>query len=343
MLKVPAGWPRYVRATIAFAVALVVFDRLAFVALERLSARVERTSELEQKLSGLENRAAYQWLILGTSRTFEAIHPAFISRELGVKAFKEASKGKGLRYGYEFYRLYKRLVGTPRLVVYGLDYFMFGMETEAPLMRRFGVARPEVSRATALWPPLLMAANKAANERAIERILERLQWKFASTMGQFDPDNKVRDMESYTGNPVSKVIERPEPTRFDRVSYARYPGLEGEYFTRLLQEWNADGVVVVLVYPPDYVATERTNFEHGEFMASIRQSVAGCPRCVVLDYDDPTRFPTSTPAYFRDGDYGSANSHLSKLGVEQLNRLWIPDLKRVAARFGVATFPPSRP
>jgi hypothetical protein len=253
-----------------------------------------------------------------------------------VKAFKEASKGKGLRYHYEFYHLYKRLVGTPRLVIFGLDHFMFGMESEAQLMRRFGGSGPSAPPATALWPPLLMVANKPANERAVVRILERLQATAVAAMGDFDPDNNVDDMESYEGNPVSKVTDRAQPARFGTVAYARYPGIEGEYFTRLVQEWNDDGVVVVFVYPPDYIATQRTNVEHDQFIAHVRQLVHGCAKCVVLDYSDPVRFPLATPAYFWDGGYGNPNSHLSKMGVEQWNRVFLPDLKRIAAGFGVA-------
>ena len=36
--------------------------------------------------------AAYKVLVLGTSRTYESIHPSAIERALGVKAYKEAEK-----------------------------------------------------------------------------------------------------------------------------------------------------------------------------------------------------------------------------------------------------------
>jgi hypothetical protein len=329
------GWVRPVRAVAVFLAALVLFDRLFFVALQWALLAADRQAEMEHKLSKLTDPASYQWLILGTSRTYEAVHPSFIASELGVRAYKEAWKGKGPRYNYEFYQLYRRLVGTPRLVIYGLDYFMFGMPSEAAVMRRLGWTDAAGPRAAVAWPPLLMVANKPANDRAIVRIVERLQSRALSGSDSFDPEYHLEDVEAYTGNPESRVVPRPEPDRFETSAYARHPGLEGEYFTRLVREWTDEGVVVVLVYPPDYIATHRTNVEHAEFIEHVRQVVRGCARCVVLDYSDPARFPLTRPDFFWDGDYGSPNSHLSERGVEQFNRVFLPDLRRIAAGFGV--------
>lgn len=328
-------WRRWATAAVVFVASLVVFDRLISAAIDGLYLRLERHAELPRKLSSLDNKPAYQWLILGTSRTFEAIHPAFLTGEFGVSVFKEASKGKGLRYQAEFYRLYKQMVGTPRLVIVGLDYFMFGMESEPPLMRRFGDAVPGVEPAPASWAPLQLVARKASTERAVVRILEGLQSRFVASMDAFDPENRPADMLAYTGNRVSRVVEQPEPASFERVPYAPYPGREGKYFTRLVRDWIADGTVVVLVYAPDYIATHRTNVEHGRFVEEIRRLVNGCGKCVVLDYDDPERFPLSEAGYFWDGGYGNPNSHLSKAGVEVFNRAWLRDLRDVVERFGL--------
>ena len=327
------GWMRIARSGLVFLIALVVFDRSCFVALDGAYQSVERHPELRRKLEGVMNKSAYQWLILGTSRTFEAVHPSFIARDLGIRAFKEASKGKGLRYNYEFYRLYAQIVGKPRLEIYGLDNFMFGNRSEAQLMRRFGTVGVAAPNLLSPWPPLLMIANKAANQQAVARILEQLQSRLVSAMGDVDPDNNVDDMEAYTGNPVSKVVERPAPAAFPTVPYSRYPGAEGEYFDKLLRAWQDDGVGVVLVYPPDYIATQQTNFEHDAFITEVKRLTAGCAMCVVVDYSDPARFPLATAAYFWDGDYGNPNSHLSKKGVEAFNRILLPDLKRIAAGF----------
>jgi len=339
MMTPRAGWMRIGRAGLVFVLTLVVLDRAFFAALDWTYRSVERNPELRQKLEGVKNKSAYQWLILGTSRMFEDVHPSFIGQSLGIKAFKEASKGKSLLYNYEFYRLYSEMIGKPRVVIYGLDYFMFGYPSDPGLMRRFGTAGSTAPKPLSLWPPLLMIAHKDANERAVMRILEQLQSRLTSAMGEINPENNVDAMEAYVGDPVSKIVERPAPARFDTVPYSRFPGSEGEYFTKLLRAWQDDGVRVVLVYPPDYIATHRTNFEHDAFIAEVKRLTADCTLCVVLDYGDPLRFPLSTAAYFRDGDYGNSNSHLSKQGVEAFNRVLLPDLKRIAAGYREHSLP----
>jgi hypothetical protein len=327
------GWKRIARAGLVFLVALVVFDRAWHVALDWTYRAVDRTPEVGWRLEGVTNKSAYQWLILGSSRTFDAVHPAFIARDLGVTAFKEAAKGKSFRYNYEFYRLYTGIVGKPRIVIYGLDYFMFSTPSDPRLLRRFATAPESAARPLAAWPPLLLLANKAADEQAVVRILERLQTRLVLAMGGNDPADPIDATGAFTGSRVSRIVERPAPAKVSTIPYARYPGHEGEYFSRLLRAWQDDGVGVVFVYPPDYIATHRTNVEHEAFIAEIRRLTAGCRLCAVVDYGDPARFPLSTAAYFIDGDYGNPNSHLSTRGSEVFNRVFLPDVKRIVAGF----------
>ena len=315
-------------AVAVFAVSLFVFDRLVSAGLDGLYRWVEGESQLHQQLAALPDKISYQVLVLGSSRAFEAIHPAAIERALGVKAYKEAGKGKGLRYAYEFYRVYRDLVGKPRLVVYGVDYFMFGMPSDPALLRRFQAA-PAAEGDRGRLVALETFAQKDTNDRAIVRILERAQQRLVSAMGEFDPEHNQADMASYTGPPVSRVVPRAEPARYERVPYARFPGLEGEFLLRLLHACAEDGVPIVFVYPPDYQATRQTNFEHDAFVSEFRRLIAGPGGAVFYDYDDPARFPLADPALFWDGDWGRTNSHLSRRGAEAFARLYLPDLARV--------------
>jgi hypothetical protein len=325
---------RYTAASVTaalalFAASLFVFDRGASAGIDRVYRWVEGESQLHGQLVALPDKSAYEVLVLGSSRAFEAIHPSAIERGLGVKAYKEAGKGKGLRYAYEFYRLYRDLVGKPRVVVYGVDYFMFGMPSDEALLRRFDVASSNAGLGTGSFVPLQTLARKEVNDRAIVRILERAQQRLVSAMGEFDPEHNQADMATYTGPPVSLVVPRAEPARYRRVPYARFPGLEGEFLTRLLDACAADGVPTMFVYPPDYLPTRRTNFEHEAFVREFRRLIAGTPNAFFYDYDDPDRFPLSEPALFWDGGWGNSNSHLSRRGAEVFARLYIPDLASV--------------
>jgi hypothetical protein len=332
---------RIARLVLAFLASVFVCDRAMYAVLDWTDRAVDRRPEMRRKLEGVSDRPAYQWLILGTSRTFEALHPALIANQSGVRAFKEASKGKGLRYHYEFYRLYREVVGKPRLVIYGLDYFMFANPSDPGLLRRFGGAVSRASAPTALWPPLLTLAHKAEDDQTILRILEQFQLRLTSAMGEFDPNDDVADMEAYTGRTDSRVDERPAGAGFSTVGYARYPGLEGEFLVKLLRAWQDDGVQVVFVYPPDYEATRRTNIEHDALIAEVRQLTAQCATCAVLDYSSPSSFPTSNAAFFWDGGFGNPNSHLSKAGAEAFTRIFLPDVRRVVS--GFARLPSAEP
>jgi hypothetical protein len=330
-MTAPVRTARYVSATLVFLAALVVFDRGLYSAITAIQARLERGTELPHLLAAVEHKREYEWLILGTSRTYEAIHPAFIEREFGVKAFKAAGRGKGPRYQYEFYRLYRPLFGAPRVLVLGIDAFMFSIQSEDPFLRKLdGPARP-ASRASAVWPPLRLAAEQPAVARAILRILERVQFGFTRD----DPQFSVELMQGYVGTASSQLVEQAEPSRYGRVPHGRYPGAEGRYFTRLIEACSRDGVIVLLVYPPDYIGTYRTHADHAAFIAEVRTLVRDCPTCAVLDYADPGRFPIATARYFHDGGYGNTNSHLSKAGAEAFGRVWLPEARREIERLGV--------
>ena len=331
------NWRRCASAAAVFAVALLLFDRLLVSAIDGIDARLERDTAVLSKLAALPAPAAYEWLILGTSRGYEGIHPALIQREFGVRAFKEAYKGKGLRYQYEFYRLYRQVVRPPRVVVFTLDYFMFDTPSDPLQLRRLGPAGAPDGRARPAPWGLRLVSHRSQVERTVLRILERVQARIG---GGFDPDHRVADMEAYTGEPVSRVVERAEPAEFRRADYRPHPGIEGEYFDRLIREWAAEGIVVVLVYPPDYVGTRETNVGHEAFIADVRRLVRACPTCSVLDYAGAERFPIATAKYFLDGGYGNTNSHLSQSGAALFHRVWMADVKEVLARLGV---PAGRP
>jgi hypothetical protein len=332
------SWSRVARAVLVFAVALVVFDRALYWGIGALQARVMRGTELRHMLEAVERKQDYEWLVLGTSRTYEAIHPATIQRAFGVKAFKSAGRGKGPRYQYEFYRLYTPMFGAPRVLLLGIDAFMFGIRSDDPYLQQLERASTPAADASLFWPPLRLAAHRREVASAVLRILERLQFELTPD----DPQLSVELMQAYTGTVPARPPAQAQPASYPTVPYDRDPGLEGEYFLKLIEACQSDGVTVVLIYPPDVIGTQRTHQDHAEFIEVIRGLVKNCADCFVLDYGDDSRFPSADPRYFIDGGYGVTNSHLSKAGAEAFAALWVPDVTRMLDQAGTSRRPSMR-
>jgi hypothetical protein len=337
-MRQSVSWARVARAALVFAVALVAFDRALYWGIGALQARVMRGTELRHMLEAVERKQDYEWLVLGTSRTYEAIHPSAIERAFGVKAFKSAGRGKGPRYQYEFYRLYAPMFGPPRVLLLGIDAFMFGIDSDDPYLRRLEREASPGAQAPLFWPPLRLAAHRREATSAVLRILERLQFELTPD----DPQFSVELMQAYAGTVPARPPEQAEPGSYVRVPHDRFPGVEGEYFRKLIAACAADGVTVVLIYPPDVVGTQRTHQDHAAFIDEIRGLVASCPSCLVLDYGNTPRFPSTEATYFIDGGYGVANSHLSKAGAEAFAALWVPDVKRILDQAGTNRRPSIR-
>ena len=334
----PVPWSRLVRAALVFVVALAAFDRALYWGIGALQGRVMRGAELPHMLAAVERKTDYQWLVLGTSRTYEAIHPAAIERAFGLKAFKSAGRGKGPRYQYEFYRLYAPMFGAPRVLLLGIDAFMFGIRSDDPYLRQLDrAAAPEAGRSV-FWPPLRLAAHRREVSSAVSRILERVQFELTPD----DPQLSVGLMQAYTGTVPARPPSQVQPASYPTVPYDRFPGLEGEYFVKLIEACRSDGVAVVLIYPPDVIGTRRTHQDHAGFIEAIRGLLKNCADCFVLDYGDNPRFPSADPGYFIDGGYGVTNSHLSKTGAEAFAALWMPDVKRILDQAGTSRRPSMR-
>lgn len=322
-----------------FVVSLVAFDRLLAAGFARTRVSPTQQSQLNQKLAEARQAGPYDVLVLGTSRAFEAIHPRDISERTGARVFKEAFQGKAPRYYYEFYRRYRRIVGKPKVAVYAVDYFLFDIKSErwTPDVAEGSPtsAVPQAPRSRGLHWPLLLVEDKQANDRAIVRMLQDWQEQVAP-QHEPNPERYPADMDAYRGNTMARSGDPavPEPAQYTRNPFRRFPGEEGEYFVRLLEDLERDGVEVLLVGLPDFIATYRTNIEQAQFAEIFSRLAASRRNCVFVNYNDPARFPLSNPSYFIDGKYGNGNSHLSKDGVAALLPLFLPDLQDALARAG---------
>lgn len=328
--------PYYLFGGLLFVLLLFLFDRGLFF----LGHGLEKSYYGKKNLMGIFfqkrdfnkkflnlPKGTYNTLILGSSRTHRGIHPFYIHRRLKQKAFKIAKAKVRLKFNYYFYQQYKERAGVPKVVIYGLDYFMFKLESH-PYFLQFvepesGGENPKKNYNGGLS---LLVSNKEKIDSLINTVLE--QWNeslnpAASGGGSFNV------IDPFIGYRKQEPIKSRKRRRFKRFDYEGYPGVEGEYFSKLLDQWQKDGVKVALVHLPDYIGTHQSNHHYDRFKKEIRTLTAAYKNVSIFDYNHPEQFSLKKDAYFLDGGYGKTNSHLSLSGARVFHRKFLKDLKKL--------------
>lgn len=313
---------------LGFCALLFLFDRLLFIVVQRGEDSFYMhysPYSLSDKFSTITKKNEYQALIFGTSRTYDAIHPWYIRKHLGSKAFKEAFVGKGPMYNYYFYQEYKKTMGVPRVVLYGVDYFLFNVTTERHWMQRFD--KTVVASLYYKQGISMLLANKAGIDSFSNTVLNN--WLKAPDHNRnLLIERDIFQMESYRGRNSLGDLDTQEPPQYDKFFFFSYPGQEGIYFYRLLEELSRDKVTVLLVSLPEYVGTYRSNKSHRIFQRAFKLFQRKFANVHFLNYNRFTTFDLANTDFFIDGGYGKTNSHLSRTGAEIFNLMLIADLRR---------------
>jgi hypothetical protein len=268
-------------------------------------------------------KGTYNTLIMGSSRTHRGIHPYYFFKQIKQKAFKIAKAKIRVKFNYYFYQEYKKYAGIPKLVIYGLDYFMFKLESHEFFMGAVADENTDEDRYNE--GVLLLWSNKQRIDSFFNDFLEQLKSKSKSERVDL---NTVNVIDPFVGYDLTIPSKPRRPSRFKKYEYVPYPGQEGIYFTKLLKEWEKDGVQVILVFLPSFIGTYESNYQLDLFKKDIRELTAPYKNVFIYDYNQPDKFPLSNPAYFLDGGYGRTNSHLSKKGAKVFNRQLIRDIKK---------------
>jgi hypothetical protein len=328
------GKKKYVLGFVIFIVLVFAFDRGLFVLIRSVEAGVHKKKSLRRIFFQKRDfnkqfldlpKGTYNTLIMGSSRTHRGIHPYYIYKRLKQKAFKIARAKIRIKFNYYFYKEYKKIAGVPRVVIYGLDYFMFKLEAHDFFMD--ALSGEGVETAPYSDGPLLLLANKPRIDSLIDHLLEGFDKELSAGQAAGQPFKVIDPFTGYEKQ-ASQKLARKKRARFKKFKYFPYPGKEGIYFTRLLDEWKKDGVQVVLVFLPDYIGTYESNFQVDLFRKDIEKITAPYDNVSIYDYSRPDRFRLSKRAYFLDGGYGKSNSHLSKAGARVFNRKLAGDLKK---------------
>ncbi len=283
----------------------------------------------ETRLEKFLEKKHFSTLILGTSRTYEGIHPFYFRQKLYQEAFKEASQGKGPKYNYYFYQLYKKYAGTPKVVVYGVDYFIYSIKSDQRWMSRFNIDESQTTAAI-FSSPLLLLKYKKLIDNFQNNIILRMQEekKEINTQEMFKDFIETQDYKGADLPASAKKLIIEEPLDYLHQDMPPPPGEEGEYFWKLLSEWSKDNVRVILVALPDFYGSFRTNVQMRDFINQLKTLRKFNKNLVVINYNRPDSFPMDIPDNFMDGGWGMTNSHLSRTGAKLLNEKLMKDIKR---------------
>jgi hypothetical protein len=306
-----------------FLLALLLADRLLFILISTTESALftDLTFKAEFKEYMREKRVST--LIMGTSRTYEGIHPRYFQDILKQNAYKEAQPGKGPKYNYYFYRFYREQVGIPDIVIYGIDYFTFNIESRNQLLSRFNYR----AKVNYFMPDLLLLKHKKRINEFIDTIVNSLK----TTLDKKSNRHTLRDfikIQNYLGvNPQKNHVISRKPKYFKRFRYHKYPGIEGNFFLSLLRLLEQDNVTVLLVMLPDYSGTNSSNIHKRIFIRDILSLAARFSNIRVYNYNTIRKFPLDRPELFLNGGFGLTNSHLSRKGAYLFNRIFLNDIR----------------
>ena len=334
---------KYIRGAAYFAFALllfILFDRILFFSLRESMFRFYQKNNYEKNVFGrlqFIKKNYFNTLIMGTSRTEYSIHPIYLYQSLGLKALSVAKRERYPKFHYNFYVQYKKKYGKPRLLIYGTDYFMFRRNSAVSEMnlvtdqKKKQIKRLPYKKMTNPNSPLfsrvsLLFRSRRKVDSFVTDILDYLTFIYESKVKGDALPPGISHFKGWPGK--IRPEDQREPIKWEKSPYSRFPGREGEYFRKLLDELKKDRVKVFLVNIPEYINTYRTNFEQEKYQSDIKNLAAKYRNVEFLNFNSTKLFDLSNPVYFRDGKFGDWNSHLSIYGAYYLSQKLSQRLKQ---------------
>jgi len=285
--------------------------------------------------SRIIKKGFYDTMIFGTSRSKDAIHPLYLYRSLGLKAFKESKPARYPRYFYHFYRKFRSVFGKPRYLIYGIDYFIFKLKTSdlhMMMMNRNRKVRKIdfkkiVKRNSS---PLAGLSLLYSAKNKIDNTVSDLLYKFSLDLDPAERGAGELGINKYTGKRRTLGDkDAGKPPTWERFGYVNSDHGEGKYLKRLFDELENDGVTVFLIGIPDYIGTYQSNYQQELYEKDIRYLIQGRKNFRFINYDRPDRFDLANRKYFTNGGWGQFNSHMSHYGAIPFNQLLSEDIGKV--------------
>jgi hypothetical protein len=339
-VKNPKFWAKVGVSVLVFAVSFVAFDRLLFTIVRGSAAHYYASMPKgAYKYTDSYGKGDGELLIFGSSRANMALSRQVLSSRLKKRIITEAEQGKYPRYFKYFYQKYRQSFRKPKAVLYGLDYFMFGWKSQPAQIARLGQD---------LAPETMDLALAADNRSSL---LSRISWLYRkkpeldSYMIDLLRLERESGLEKKADQPPAQKSDHGQtaerdlsqgrldrmvkPDKWATIKYRPFPGREGADFEDLLTTLERENVLVILIFIPDYIGTNETNFEQNKFKSDFQALSARHRGVFVLDFNRPDRFDLNNPELFSSGGWGSSNSHLSAEGRMILTRRLVPEVRKI--------------
>lgn len=306
-----------------------LFDKAIFLIVKNSMKTFYRNNKIvKTQLGGMQlNKKNYfNTLIMGSSRTRFGIIPKYLYNNLKLIAFSSAKRDRYPKYHYQFYLKYKKKYGKPRFLIYGVDYFMFNSHSNIAELNalNFGSKQNKILELDKIEDRKPIYLSKISN---LYKTKNRINTFITDVIDFFAFKIEPKKKGNITPLGISKFIgwagkirkdDRKKPSKWEHVKYSPFPGKEGKYFIRLLNELRKDKVRVFIVGLPEYIGTYETNIEQNKFIRDIKNIIKKHSNVTYFNFNSPKEFNLSNFRYFIDGKYGEWNSHLSIYGAYNL-------------------------
>ncbi len=296
---------------ILFLFILIIADRSLSFLISRFNYLLFKDCLLEQPLRNYLEGKKFDTLILGSSRTYEGVHPLLLKSKK-FSPFKWSYAGNGPKYNYHFYKLFKKINGTPKIVIYGVDFFIYKLRSSPMELNEIGIRTTDRLLLNITYPNLFIIALKNRYEILLNDIMNSYR------TSKFTLEKKIVDIQNYVGSDkavsTKHKLHTERPATFKKLSFVPPNETESKYFFNLLEELKNDNVKVILLTLPDYIGTHKTLLGHIPFRFHLKKLQRTYKNINILNYNYSKTFDLKDESLFLDGGYGYENSHLSKKG-----------------------------
>jgi hypothetical protein len=258
-------------------------------------------------------------MIIGSSRAYNAFDPEIMAKQTGMTVRQEAWKGKYIRYHYHFYQQYRKISKAPKILIWGLDYFLFAHGTDRPYLQRLGLEEPSPKAHPSQADQYKRPAGPFSKISHLVRNRALIQGTFYDILNLYNQEDQPSGPRKYR-NSDRHIQAEIEPVQYIKYPYHTFPGQESQYLDDFLKLLIQDGVQIYLVILPDYLGTQLSHADEATYTREWTEIAARYPSISLLNFNTEKTYGISRSHLFFDGGYGKISSHLNRFGAAILSK-----------------------